>query len=339
MYPNSVIEILLRGTHLHGNGHSLDHLPGTVRGHVTSHHALRFRFHDEFEERVGFALGEGVLHGTETVFVHVDIAKLGHGLLFGVSDGTNFRRGEDGGGDVFVVHGPIHAAEESVGKTVSFHQGHGSQGHAIGNVSNGVDAGNVGLRVLIDRDECIFSVNSSGVKVESINLSLASRGIHNGIAFQFIPILIHHNQCPIILFDNLLRIRVKLNINAGITLHLLLQMSPHIHIKSPEEQIPTIHKGNIASQSIHDTRKLQRNESSTHNNNTLWLFFQIENLIGGNGVLNSRNGRFERPSAHGNEDVFGRDDIGFARGRVMDGDGVGTREGTGGFDDFYAGIF
>mmetsp|Transcript_16622 Transcript_16622/g.29295 ORF Transcript_16622/g.29295 Transcript_16622/m.29295 type:complete len:218 (+) Transcript_16622:375-1028(+) len=143
-----------------------------------------------------------------------------------------------------------------------------------------------------------------------------------------------------LLFNNLLWIGIEPHIDPRIILHLLLQMISHIPIKSPQEQIATIHQCHITPQSIHNTRKLQGNESSAHDNNPLGLLFQIEYLVGSDGVFDSGNVvGFEGPSAHGNEDIFGGDGGCLARGGGVDGDGVGTVEGSRGFDDLDAGVF
>ena len=56
-------------------------------------------------------------------------------------------------------------------------------------------------------------------------------------------------------------------------------------------------------------------------------------------MFDARNFGFEGPSAHGDENIFGGDGGRLARGRGVDGDGVGTLQGSTGFDDFDAGVF
>mmetsp|Transcript_29077 Transcript_29077/g.70138 ORF Transcript_29077/g.70138 Transcript_29077/m.70138 type:complete len:256 (-) Transcript_29077:718-1485(-) len=160
MYADGVIKIILRRAHLDGNGNPLGHLPGAVGGNVTAHHALRLRLHNDLEERVRLALRERVLHRPEAALVHINVLEFFGGLLLAVAHGTDLGRREDRRGHVLVVHGPVQSPEERVGETVSLHQRHGREGDAIGNVSHGVNVGNVRLRILVHGDEGTLRLDS-----------------------------------------------------------------------------------------------------------------------------------------------------------------------------------
>mmetsp|Transcript_18625 Transcript_18625/g.40334 ORF Transcript_18625/g.40334 Transcript_18625/m.40334 type:complete len:227 (-) Transcript_18625:1169-1849(-) len=145
MNSNSVIKVILRSTHLDGNSHTLDHFTGTIRSNMTSHHALCLRFYNEFEERIRLTLREGVLHGSETILVHVNVSELCSRIFFSVPNRTNFRCSEYSGSNEFMIHWTILAPKQRIGESMSLHQRHGCQCNTIGDISHSVDALDVGL--------------------------------------------------------------------------------------------------------------------------------------------------------------------------------------------------
>ena len=114
-------------------------------------------------------------HGSEPSRVHVDILKLFHGLMFGVPDSGNFRIGKDGLSDEFMVDGPVHPSKQGIGQSVTFHQGDGGQGDAIGNVADRINALDIGPGIFIDMDETSFCLDARRFQVQGVQLSLSAR--------------------------------------------------------------------------------------------------------------------------------------------------------------------
>ena len=60
------------------------------------------------------------------------------------------------------------------------------------------------------------------------------------------------------------------------------------------------------SESVHDGRKFNGNEASAHHNHTFRLFFEVKDFIGGDGMFDARNVRFEGPTTHSDQDIVRR---------------------------------
>mmetsp|Transcript_2526 Transcript_2526/g.6023 ORF Transcript_2526/g.6023 Transcript_2526/m.6023 type:complete len:241 (-) Transcript_2526:726-1448(-) len=227
---------------------------------------------NELEHAVGLRLGEGVLHGTEAGLVDSDILELFRGFFFRVSDSCDLGSGENGLGDILVVDRTVHTSKDSIGQAVTFHQGDGCQGNAVGDIADGENAWDVGTGVFIDGNEGVFGVDTGGIQVEVFNLTLAASGVHNGVALNPVSTLIDDGEASIVVLDNFSRIGVELQVDAGVVFHLFLQVRAHIVIESTEEQVTTVHEGDISAQTVHDGGEFQSNESTSNNHHALGLF-------------------------------------------------------------------
>mmetsp|Transcript_26509 Transcript_26509/g.32505 ORF Transcript_26509/g.32505 Transcript_26509/m.32505 type:complete len:234 (+) Transcript_26509:254-955(+) len=231
MNPNSGIKIGLGGSHLDRNPHTLNHFPGPIRRHVHPNHPIGILIHNNLEQGIRFTPGEGMLHGPELRFVHVNVCKFGGGILFGIPHRPNLGVGKHGGSNILVIHFAILTSKEIIGETVSFHECHGGQRDPIGDIPHRVDIIDIGLGIIVHGDEGIFRLDSRRFQAQVFDLAFASRGVHHRVAFHLVPIPGNNGKSPIRILHNFLRVGVELNINLGIAFHLLLQMSPHIHIK------------------------------------------------------------------------------------------------------------
>ena len=108
MNSNTVIKILLRSPHLHGNAKTLRHLPNTQTQNMqTDNLLLRPGTHDLHLRGVLGLLVRGhhvVVHGGELGVVDLDlvVAEAFAGLGFREADSADFGVREDDRGDVFV---------------------------------------------------------------------------------------------------------------------------------------------------------------------------------------------------------------------------------------------
>mmetsp|Transcript_66979 Transcript_66979/g.187195 ORF Transcript_66979/g.187195 Transcript_66979/m.187195 type:complete len:315 (-) Transcript_66979:658-1602(-) len=304
MDTNSVVKVCLGGTHLDSNCDTLNHLTGTVRCHMDTDDLVCVGIDNELEEGVGFRLGEGVLHGSETRCVDINILELFQGFGFCVSHSSDFGIGKDSGSDKFVVDRAIHSTKESIGQAMTFHQGDRSQGDTVGDVSHRVDTLDVGSRVLIHRNKAVFCLDTCRFQVEVVQLSLSAGGHQHLVAFHFLSVLCNNCQRPIRILPDFLRISIELNVNIGVALHFITQMLSHILVESSQEHISTVHQCDIRTQSIHNLREFQGDKASTHDDHTLGLFFQIKDFVGSDCVFNSRNSGFEWPSTDRDQNVF-----------------------------------
>lgn len=122
MDSNTAIKVLLRGTHLHGNTETLQHLSNSQAENMQTHHLL-FRSSDHKFKLGGvllFLLGgeDIVVHRCEAGVIDLDIgiaeALAGFGL--GETDSADFGVGEDNSRDVLVREMSVlefSAAEEA----------------------------------------------------------------------------------------------------------------------------------------------------------------------------------------------------------------------------------
>mmetsp|Transcript_44494 Transcript_44494/g.44979 ORF Transcript_44494/g.44979 Transcript_44494/m.44979 type:complete len:234 (+) Transcript_44494:270-971(+) len=231
MNPNSSIKVSLGGSHLDRNPDPLNHFSSPVRRHVHPNHPIGRLIHNNLEQTIRFAPGEGMLHGPEFRFVHIDIREFSGGILFGIPDYSNLGVGKHGGRNILVIDFAILTPEQIIGETVSFHECHGGQRDAIGDISHRINVVHIGLGIIVHGDEGIFSLDSGRFQAEVFDLAFASRGVHHRVAFHFVPVPGENGKSPIVVLHNRFGIGFELNINLGIAFHLLLQMCPHIHIE------------------------------------------------------------------------------------------------------------
>mmetsp|Transcript_14487 Transcript_14487/g.40309 ORF Transcript_14487/g.40309 Transcript_14487/m.40309 type:complete len:355 (-) Transcript_14487:671-1735(-) len=272
--PDRLVEILLGRSHLDGNGDSLHHFSRSVGGNVTAHDLVGGGLDNDLHHGVHFRLGEGVGHWPEPGSKDGNVLEFFGGFLLRIADGSELGRRKDGRGHELVVDGPVHPPKDRVGQRVSLHEGHGCQGHAVGDVSHRVDAPDVGLRVLVDRNEGpVGDELRNCLQSNAFRLALAAGGVEDLFALYLIGILGSGDdgEGSVFVFDDLGRVGVEPNIDIGGPTHLLVNVLAHVAVESPEKEILSVHESDLGAESLHDLCKLTRNESTTHDHHPLGL--------------------------------------------------------------------
>mmetsp|Transcript_14279 Transcript_14279/g.30249 ORF Transcript_14279/g.30249 Transcript_14279/m.30249 type:complete len:464 (-) Transcript_14279:120-1511(-) len=311
MNPNGLVEILLGGPHLDGNSDPLDHVSRSIGGNVASHDLVGCRFDNDLHHGIHFYLGEGVCHGFEPGLENRNVFEFLGGFLLRVSDGSQLGGRKDRRGHELVVHRTVHPAKDRVGQGMSFHEGNRRQGHAIGNVAHRVDARDVRARIFVDGNEgSVGDEFGNGLEPDVVGLSNASGCVHDLVAIHAIAIAIaipgNDREGSVVVLDDFRGVCFQANIDVRGSAHFLVNVTAHVAIKASQEHLPAVEESNLGPESVHDLCEFAGNESSTDNDHPLGLLLQIENLVGGNGVLDPGNVRLEGPTANTNKNVLGR---------------------------------
>src|SRR5690606_33900996 len=111
-------------------------------------------------------------------------------------------------------------------------------------------------------------------------------------------------QAFIVLFFDALDIRIQMQVNT-LALHLVLQRMTEISIQMLEKPWAAIDQFRFGTQSVKNPGKLDADIAATHYCHTARKLIQIENLIGGNGMLDAGNVRQPGPTTNGNQDMSG----------------------------------
>lgn len=158
MDRHRLVELGLGGTHLQGDGHSLQDLVNAPPDGMHSHHVLFSipKVADQFEEGGEFqvlVLRKGVEHVVELAGIDLDLflTPLGHGLFLVQTHHPDRRVGEDDGrheGQVS-LEGSLLGVEEPFDEGAAYLDGHGGELGSVGDITYCVDALLGGVLVLI----------------------------------------------------------------------------------------------------------------------------------------------------------------------------------------------
>mmetsp|Transcript_3987 Transcript_3987/g.9612 ORF Transcript_3987/g.9612 Transcript_3987/m.9612 type:complete len:420 (+) Transcript_3987:119-1378(+) len=312
MDSDGPVKVGLGGTHLDGNGNSLDHFSGTIGGNVASHDLVGLGVDNDLHHGKHFALGEGVGHGTESRLENGDVAVLLGGFFLRVSDGPDFGRRKDGRRDEFVVARTVHSPKDSVGEGVALHERDGSQSDAVRHVTDRVDTLDVGSGIIIDGDEGILGFDSGALQVERIDLALSAGRVQDLVALDALAVSGDHRERSVRVLDDFGGIRVELNVNVGVAFHLFVEVGAHVVVESAQEHIAAVHERHVRSEAVHDLCEFESDKASSNDDHALGLFVQVKDFVGGDGVFDARNVGLEGPSTDGNENVLGGHRLGAA---------------------------
>ena len=128
-----------------------DHLRGAFGDHLDSKEFVGLGASDDFDEPSGAIGSDRAAVAGELELADGDFDILGLGLGLGETDAGDFRIGVDDAGDDGVVHVAMLTGE-SLGDRDAFFFGLVGEHRAGDDVSDGVDAGEIGLEVGVDDD-------------------------------------------------------------------------------------------------------------------------------------------------------------------------------------------
>ena len=154
MKGHGAIEIRLGGSHPQSDGSHLDDFGGVAANHVASQHPITAGFDHQLEQTPGTTLRQGLVHVTESGFVDGDgiSAVAFFGVLFAQANAGQFRLREHRCGHQVMVHRACASGEQSIGNGATFIDRHRGQVDAIGDITNGINVGNVGALMCINSD-------------------------------------------------------------------------------------------------------------------------------------------------------------------------------------------
>jgi len=145
MNSNSVIKVLLVGTHLNSDAEPLNRLIATLANHVQADYLLIFSMNNKLVDCwfAVFLVHKVEIHGFELGIVCFDgISEFLTSFRFGQADSTDRRVGEDDRGDVVIfelIIPEFFRAKEAVGNASSSSNGDWSEQSLALTISDGKD--------------------------------------------------------------------------------------------------------------------------------------------------------------------------------------------------------
>src|SRR5699024_1291411 len=76
-------------------------------------------------------------------------------------------------------------------------------------------------------------------------------------------------------------------------------------IEATQKQIATVKQRGLRTQAMEDGGELHRDIATTDHQHTLRQLFEVERLVGSNGMLGAGNVRLLRPASGGDQDMPG----------------------------------
>src|SRR5271169_469220 len=136
--------------------HAFGNQLARARAHDTdTEYAFRLRIDEQLGETFGPVAGDGASRGGPRKLGNGDLASLFFGLRFGEAGPSNFRIGEDDGGNRVRFEGDFVAGDGFDGGAAFVH-GFVGQHRFAGDVADRVDGGVGGLALLVDFDESLL---------------------------------------------------------------------------------------------------------------------------------------------------------------------------------------
>lgn len=187
MNSNTAVKVSLGGTHLDGNTEALQNLVAALAEDVQANDSLVRTLADELVggRTLVLRLHHGVVHGSEAGSVDLDrVTELLTSLGLGKTNAANSGVREDDRGDVGVVEvSVLLATEKTVSKTTSSGDSNGGQFHtSVADVTQSVNAVNIGVLVLVDLDVAlVIKLNTGILQIELLDFRCTTDGPQNAV--------------------------------------------------------------------------------------------------------------------------------------------------------------
>ena len=164
---------------------------GNQFGHVGANHVRAepfavFLVENNFHETVFHARRGGFAGGREREFTHQNVVAFGFGFGFGVAHAGDFGRGVGAAGDVLVVERLGVVAGDFLDADDAFGRGNVGQRGAGHNVTNGVNAGHVGLVEVVDDEPTALHINAQLFEANIFQVGGYAHGAQHHVALNYL---------------------------------------------------------------------------------------------------------------------------------------------------------
>ena len=252
------------------------------------------------------------------------IERLAHGvgrvaLLQLVLGGTHagcLRIGEDGAGDD-VEADAVGLAQDMVDGTQALCLGGMGELDATVDVADGIDAGDVGLHVVIDGDALAVVGNASSLQVEVVHVGAAARGDEDDVGFQIDALTLalegHDGRVAALSARDgadVLDATLHVELDAAL-LQRLAHALGDVGVDGRETLLEKLHHRHLAAKRLEGGGKLHADHAGTDDAEAARHEVDVEELRGGHDVAADvgivvHEGQDLRLRTRGDEDVLGR---------------------------------
>jgi hypothetical protein len=284
---NTAVKVSLGSTHLDGNTEALQDFITALAKNVQTNDLLVGTLADKL---VGggtlvFGLHHGVVHGSEARGVDLDgVTELLASLGLSETDTADSGVGEDDRGDVGVVEvGILLATKETVTETTASGDGNGGQlGTGVADITQSVDAVNVGVLVLVDLDVVlVVKLNAGALQIELLNLGGTTNGPKNAVdihgVLTIIILVVQLLQAVAQILKLALR-AVCVNVKA-LTSVLFHNLVLDHGVESAQELVMTDEQVSLGTEVVEHASHLDSNVTSTDDSDLLGLLLEVEEAI------------------------------------------------------------
>mmetsp|Transcript_33708 Transcript_33708/g.56614 ORF Transcript_33708/g.56614 Transcript_33708/m.56614 type:complete len:494 (+) Transcript_33708:480-1961(+) len=300
---NAVVELRLRGAHLHCHRNPLQDLSCVSPDDVHPHHLVGGHVHNHLHEHLSLVTRDGVLHGAEGRCVHIDVPALLLCLVFRQPHRPDLWLREHCASHVGVVGGGLDTAEERLRERHALHQRHRGQVDAVRDVSDGPNVVHRCLRELVHLNgSASMHLHPDGLQAEVLHVRLAPRRKHHLLRLNHAAAV--HQLEPVRRFLHCGGGGAWVHVDA-LLLQLLRQELAHFCVETAQGQVLPVDHMHLGAHLVEDASELEGDVAGADDDNLLGEVGEVQGLVGGDHQLLAGKVGHERPPAGGDEDVLG----------------------------------